>query len=150
MLDSIDDGRNGLRLFERVTNNLAQYPGEETKWNDQLRINMLNLIQSFYQLVGVLIFILAGLAYGMMTVLLFFKKIREKYKLVDFWLVLTGFLCSAFILMIGVSYTEISAYVAISYWYLAGAYPLIAAFNVISIYKLSELIVENKKEKKLH
>ena len=52
--------------------------------------------------------------------------------------------------MIGVSYTEISAYVAISYWYLAGAYPLIAAFNVISIYKLSELIVENKKEKKLH
>lgn len=150
VLDSIDDGRNGLRLFERVTNNLAQYPGEETKWNDQLRINMLNLIQSFYQLVGVLIFILAGLAYGMMTVLLFFKKIREKYKLVDFWLVLTGFLFSAFILMIGVSYTEISAYVAISYWYLAGAYPLIAAFNVISIYKLSELIVENKKEKKLH
>lgn len=150
VLNSIDDGRNGLRLFERVTNNLAQYPGEETKWNDQVRINILNLIQSFYQLVGVLFFMLAGLGYGIMTVLLFFKKMRVKYNLVDFWLVLTGLLFSAFILMVGVAYTEISAYIAISYWYLAGAYPLIAAFNVISIYKISEVMIENKKEKKLH
>lgn len=148
VLNSIDDGRNGLRLFERVTNNLALYPEEEPKWSDQIRINILNLFQSIYQLVGVFVFLLAGLGYAVMTALLFFKKARVKYNLVDFWLVLTGFLFSAFILMIGVSYTEISAYVAISYWYLAGAYPLIAAFSTISIYKISEILIENIKEKK--
>ncbi|WP_414733131.1 hypothetical protein [Acetobacterium carbinolicum] len=150
VLESIDDGRNGLRLFERVTNNLAQYPGEATKWNDQLRIDSLNVIQSFYQLVGVLVFLLAGLAYAMITFLLFNKKWRDQYNLLDFWLVLTGLLLSAFVLMVGVAYTEISAYVAISYWYLAGAYPLIAAFNVISLYKISELRLETKKEKSQH
>lgn len=147
VLESIEDGRNGMRLFERMTNNLALYPGEEIKWNDQLRIEILNVIQSFYQLVGVLIFLLAGFGYAIITLLLFQKKWRNQYNLLDFWLVLTGLLFSAFVLIGGVAYTEISAYVAISYWYLAGAYPLIASFNVISIYKISELLIDQQREK---
>nr|WP_320023827.1 hypothetical protein [uncultured Acetobacterium sp.] len=150
VLESIDDGRNGIRLFERVTNNLAQYPGETTKWNDQVRIQILNGIQSIYQLCGVLVFLLSGIAYGCITVLILIKKWRKKYNLLDFWLVLSGLLFSAFVLAIGVAYTEISAYTAISYWYLAGAYPLIVAFNAISLYKIIEMINDSRLNKKLN
>lgn len=142
VLDSMDDGSNGIRLFERVTNKLAQYPGEETKWNDQIRVEIVNSVTMIYQLFGVLIFLLSGVVYGCIFILVILKKWREKYHLLDVWLVLSALLFSAFVLMIGVAYTDISAYVAISYWYLAGAYPLIIAFNVIALYTIIEIIME--------
>jgi hypothetical protein len=148
IINSIDDGRNGLRLFEHVTNNLAQYPGDEIKWSDQLRINILNVIQSVYQAVGVPAFLLAGIGYGGITVSLFNKKWRKSLQLMDIWLVLSGMLWSAFVLEIGVAYTDITASGAISYWYLAGAYPLFAAFCVMSLYKVFEIFFNRERLKR--
>lgn len=148
IVNSIDDGRNGLRLFEHVTNNLAQYPGEAIKWSDQLRIDILNAIQNIYQAVGVLTFLLAGIGYGVITVSLFKKKWRQNLRLIDFWLVLSGLLWSAFVLEAGVAYTDITASGAISYWYLAGAYPLFASFCVISIYKVSDILFNRNRFKR--
>jgi hypothetical protein len=66
----------------------------------------------------------------------------------DCWLVLSDLLFSACVLAGGVAYTDISAYVAISYWYLAGAYPLVIAFNAIALYKITEIFVKMIYEKK--
>ena len=65
----------------------------------------------------------------------------------DCWLVLSALLFSAAVLAGGVAYTDISAYVAISYWYLAGAYPLVIAFNVIALYKMMEVFVKMRYER---
>jgi len=145
---SIDDGHNGIRLFEKVTNNLARYPGEDISGSDQIRVGMLNLITSIYQAFGVILFLLAGIGYVVISVLILFKKWRMKFNLLDFWLVLSGLLGSMCVLAIGVAYTDISAYVAISYWYLAGAYPLIIAFNIIALYKITEIVITGSYKRK--
>ncbi|WP_373483481.1 hypothetical protein [Acetobacterium sp.] len=142
MTDSIDDGKNGILLFEEMTNNSARIKGEPISLGVQVRLALLNGITGIYQIIGFIAFVAAILAYGLILILILTKKLRNKYGLLDCWLVLTALLFSACVLAGGVAYTDISAYVAISYWYLAGAYPLIIAFNVIAIYKVTEVIVK--------
>lgn len=135
VLESMDDGSSGIRLFEKLTNNLARYPGENVKWNDQVRVDILNAITFVYQFFGVFAFLLAMLSYGVISILILKKKWRKKFQVLDSWLILSALLGSVFVLSMGVAYTDISAYVAISYWYLAGAYPLIIVFIIISMIK---------------
>ncbi len=49
------------------------------------------------------------------------------------WLVLTSLLFSYLVLLGGISYSEISGWNAILYWYLSGAYPVMAAFEILSV-----------------
>lgn len=142
MTDSIDDGKNGILLFEEITNNSARVKGEPISLGVQVRLALLNAITGIYQMMGLVAFIAAIFVYGLITVLILIKKLRDKYQLMDCWLVLSALLFSVFVLAGGVAYTDISAYVAISYWYLAGAYPLIIAFNVIALYKITEVMVK--------
>lgn len=155
ILDSMDDGQDGIRLFEKLTNNLAQYPGETTKWEDGLRVNVLHKLIRVYQIMGLPLFMLALIVYLSMTVLLMiiliiFKKIKVQFNLLDSWLMLTGLIGSTAVLAIGVAYTDISAYDAISYWYLAGAYPLVIIFILMSLLKAweigRELLLNSKKK----
>jgi hypothetical protein len=142
MMDSIDDGKDGILLFEEITNNPARIKGEPIPLGVQIRLALLNGITGIYRMIGFFAFITAMFSYGLITVLIFMKKLRDKYGLMDCWLVLSALLFSVFVLAGGVAYTDISAYVAISYWYLAGAYPLIIAFNVIALYKITEVMVK--------
>jgi hypothetical protein len=142
MTDSIDDGKDGILLFEEITNNPARIKGEPIPLGVQIRLALLNGITGIYQIIGFFAFIAATLVYGLITVFILMKKMRDKYELMDCWLVLSALLFSVFVLAGGVAYTDISAYVAISYWYLAGAYPLIIAFNVIALYKITEVLVK--------
>ena len=48
-------------------------------------------------------------------------------------LVLTSLLFSYLVLLGGISYSEISGWNAILYWYLSGAYPVMAAFEILSV-----------------
>ncbi|MGV8906549.1 MAG: hypothetical protein ACOH15_08115 [Acetobacterium sp.] len=139
ILDSMDDGQNGIRLFERLTNNLAQYPGETTQSGDLLRVGILHKLIRVYQIIGLPLFIAALILYLLMTGLLIFQKIRVQFNLWDTWLILTGLLGSTAVLVVGVAYTEISAYDAISYWYLTGTYPLIIVFMLMSLFKAGEI-----------
>ena len=139
ILDSKDDGQNGIRLFERLTNNLAQYPGETTKSGDLLRVGMLHKLIRVYQIIGVPLFAVTLILYLLMTVLLIFKKIRVQFNLLDTWLMLTGLIGSTAVLVAGVAYTEISAYDAISYWYLTGTYPIVIIFMLMSLFKAWEM-----------
>jgi hypothetical protein len=148
MTDSIDDGKNGILLFEEMTNNSARIKGEPISLGVQVRLALLNGITGIYQIIGFIAFVAAILAYGLISILIFIKKLRNKYGLMDCWLVLSALLFSACVLAGGVAYTDISAYVAISYWYLAGAYPLVIAFNAIVLYKITEIFVKMIYEKK--
>jgi hypothetical protein len=148
MTDSIDDGKNGILLFEEMTNNSARIKGEPISLGVQVRLALLNGITGIYQIIGFIAFVAAILAYGLISIFIFIKKLRNKYGLMDCWLVLSALLFSACVLAGGVAYTDISAYVAISYWYLAGAYPLIIAFNAIVLYKITEIFVKMIYEKK--
>lgn len=138
--DSIDDGEEGIRLFEKVTGSLAQYPEEAIRVQDIFRLKILNGIILIYQLIGRFSFLLAAMSYVVLTLFVLVKKWRINYEVLDYWLVLSGLIGSVFVLALGVAYTDISAYVAISYWYLAGAYPLILIFNIVAVYKSFEII----------
>lgn len=140
--DSIDDGKNGIQLFEEITNNPAKYPGEPIQLRNQIRFAVLNFITGIYQLLGGFIFLMSLVGYAAISLGMIFKKSRQKFDLLDSWLVLSALLFSAAVLAMGVAYTDISAYVAISYWYLAGAYPLLLVFNVLSLYKIAEISVK--------
>lgn len=139
--ESVDDQNNGIRLFEKMTNNLSLRPGEDPSRGDNIRVNILNKITTIYQKTGLVLFGLAIFCYLVIAFLSSTKKKREKYKLEDIWLVLTGLLGSVAVLILGVSYTDISAYSAITYFYLAGAYPLIISFEIISIYIIFETLL---------
>ena len=49
------------------------------------------------------------------------------------WLVLSALLASYFVLLGGISYSEISGWNAILYWYLSGAYPILIAFEALAV-----------------
>jgi len=147
MVDSIDDGQNGILLFEDITNNAARIEGEPIPLNVKVRLVLMNSITAIYQSLGEVVFMVALVVYGLLSFFVLIKKMRDKYQLMDCWLVLSALLFSAAVLAGGVAYTDISAYVAISYWYLAGAYPLVIAFNVIALYKMMEVFVKMRYER---
>ena len=143
IIESIDDKNNGIRIFERITNNLALYPGEDSYQGDHFRVKILNKIAAVYQKTGLVFFLVAIFCYLVISFLSLTKNKREKYELEDTWLVLTGLLGSMSVLILGVSYTDISAYSAILYSYLSGAYPLMISFEIISISVLIENLIYN-------
>ena len=61
------------------------------------------------------------------------KRSMPGEQTVSRWLVLTSLLFSYLVLLGGISYSEISGWNAILYWYLSGAYPVMAAFEVLAV-----------------
>ena len=49
------------------------------------------------------------------------------------WLAVTSLLASYLVLLGGISYSEISGWNAILYWYLSGGYPVMIAFEVLAL-----------------
>lgn len=130
ILESYDNGRNGIRLFEDMTNAKAVYPEELSKVDSSLlaKQDTLNKIFGMYSKVNQVMLPFALIAYaGMCVCMIFSKRFREKHW--KTWLSALGILLSAFVLISGVAYTHISAYPAISSSYLAGVYPLMLLFE---------------------
>jgi hypothetical protein len=143
VLTSIDDGQNGIRLFEKITGNVANYPSEDQETIDLLKAALLNSITSIYTLTGMILFLAAGIAYLRISWLLLRKKRGENR--FEIWLLMTAIALSILVLILGVAYTDISAYVAISYWYLTGAYPLMIVFEGLGIFILWGWYQETRK-----
>lgn len=61
-----------------------------------------------------------------------FHAARREQNLAQ-WLVTSALLASYLVLLAGISYSEISGWNAILYWYLSGAYPVMIAFEVLAI-----------------
>lgn len=60
------------------------------------------------------------------------KKMPDEQSVTE-QLVLTSLLFSYLVLLGGISYSEISGWNAILYWYLSGAYPVMIAFEVLAV-----------------
>ncbi len=71
-------------------------------------------------------------------------------KLLDEWLVLTSLLFSYLVLLGGISYSEISGWNAILYWYLSGAYPVMTGFEILALIFFGRGIVERKAAKDMN
>ncbi len=107
---------------------------------------ILNGIRQAYRWTGGILAVLGFLAWVFLSACLFKKEYRAKGP--DKWLVISALLGSYLVLLGGISYTEISGWNAILYWYLSGAYPVMAAFEVLAIlFGLDAFIKLRKKEK---
>ena len=71
-------------------------------------------------------------------------------KLLDEWLVLTSLLFSYLVLLGGISYSEISGWNAILYWYLSGAYPVMTGFEILALTFFGRGIVQRKATKDMN
>ncbi len=71
-------------------------------------------------------------------------------KLLDEWLVLSSLLFSYLVLLGGISYSEISGWNAILYWYLSGAYPVMTGFEILALTFSGRGIVKRKAAKDMN
>ena len=137
----------GITKFEAITNNLAASNVNETsneidnasKYTEKY-VERINAIGKIYKKTGVIFVIIAIICYSILTIRLI--KSKEKSKILDTWLLLTGVACSLLVLIGGVSYNHITSCYSIYYMYLSGAYPLVTIFSICNICYL----LENKKE----
>ena len=65
-------------------------------------------------------------------ILCLIKKRQDETELAC-WLVVSALLASYLVLLGGISYSEISGWNAILYWYLSGGYPIMTAFQVLAL-----------------
>lgn len=97
---------------------------------------ILNGIHKIYQITGGVLGALGLIAWVIISIRafqsVFLKKERKKEAFVEEWLTLTSLLFSYLVLLGGISYSEISGWNAILYWYLSGAYPILIAFEVLA------------------
>lgn len=84
---------------------------------------------------------IAGAAGAMAYLVLCVRMLKRRLKKVkdadgrdlSVWLTLSALLASYFVLLGGISYSEISGWNAILYWYLSGAYPIMIAFEGLAV-----------------
>lgn len=107
------------------------------------RVAVYETINGIYRAIGKEITVFGLLAYCAITVLLLKKRTQC---LLDRWLILSGILGSTLVLCVGVAYTHISAYNAISPIYLVGGYPLLVAFNLLAIVFCFQQIIKRKEK----
>lgn len=98
---------------------------------------LLNGIRQVYHYTGVAAAAAGALAYVALCVRMLKRRLQkvkdEDGRDLSVWLVLSALLASYFVLLGGISYSEISGWNAILYWYLSGAYPIMIAFEVLAV-----------------
>lgn len=96
---------------------------------------ILNGIRQVYRFTGPLLAVLGFASWVCLCVrraLCLKKKERDEAGM-ERWLIVTALLASYLVLLGGISYSEISGWNAILYWYLSGGYPIMAAFEVLAV-----------------
>lgn len=106
---------------------------------------ILNGVRQVYRYSGGVLAVFGLAAWLVMSIWL----LRGQKNLLDEWLALTSLLFSYLVLLGGISYSEISGWNAILYWYLSGAYPLMIGFEVLSLIFFGRVVVERKVTGKL-
>lgn len=98
---------------------------------------LLNGIRQMYHVTGAAAAAAGALAYLALCVRMLkrrLQKVKDKDgRDLSVWLTLSALLASYFVLLGGISYSEISGWNAILYWYLSGAYPIMIAFEVLAV-----------------
>lgn len=98
---------------------------------------ILNGIRQFYHYTGAVAAAAGALAYLVLSQRMLLRRLKKVTDTdgrdLSVWLILSALLASYFVLLGGISYSEISGWNAILYWYLSGAYPLLIAFEVLAL-----------------
>lgn len=98
---------------------------------------ILNAVREGYHVTGLVLLIGSILAYAFFSIRLLSEYLRKKTEgrgeKLEQWLVLSSLLASYLVLLGGISYSEISGWNAILYWYLSGAYPVMMAFEGLAL-----------------
>ena len=98
---------------------------------------ILNGVCQAYHYTGAIAAAAGAMAYLVLCVRMLKRRLK-KVKDADgrdlsVWLTLSALLASYFVLLGGISYSEISGWNAILYWYLSGAYPIMIAFEGLAV-----------------
>ena len=96
---------------------------------------ILNGIRDIYRLTGPILAVLGLLGWLLLCAERVRSLIRREKNETGLasWLAVTALLASYLVLLGGISYSEISGWNAILYWYLSGGYPVMTAFEVLAI-----------------
>ena len=98
---------------------------------------ILNGVRQVYHYTGVAAAAAGALAYVVLCVRMLKRRLQkvkdEDGRDLSVWLALSALLASYFVLLGGISYSEISGWNAILYWYLSGAYPIMIAFEALAV-----------------
>jgi putative flippase GtrA len=101
-----------------------------------------NGIANIYQKTGLWFAVFGFMSFLYLSLIILIKRTKTKPLEFDRWMLLLGFALSLIVLIAGVSYTQISAFSAIDYFYLSGGYPLMIAFFAISIATIGERLLD--------
>ena len=138
-----------VALFESITNNVAignDEEGSSARVAEKLphlsaAVKWLNDIGDLYRVINP-IASAAGLAFFL--IMFFLAAVKKQTEKAAPCLIICGMFFSMLILIGGVSYTHVSAYKAILYRYLAGAYPLMLGSVWFSILYTVQLAAERR------
>ena len=130
-------GANTARQFELMTGNLAMYASGFPAWFGQEQSRRLQPVCGVLTRIGNVYRALNKPAAAVslcLYILLLARSLRAKNReLTSAVLVILGMGLSIAVITAGVCYTEISAFPAVSYHYLAGAYPLMLACEATAV-----------------
>ena len=145
-------GQETTRRFEIITNDFSLYSDGYSNSQIQAEIarfqptyGILMRIANIYQTVSKPVFLCSVCAY--LFLLFRYMKKRDR-QLVPCLLIPLGILLSIVVLSAGTAYTHISAFPAIKCFYLAGAYPLMLAFEAISLTSVIQIVTEEVSRRK--
>ena len=98
-------------------------------------VNLLNRIASFYSLIGKTMLITSLISYFIIFIIAIIKSIKNKKieKEFDVFLMLSAFILSAIVVIVGVAYTGLTSCYTLTYLYLSVAYPLFIMFSTLGI-----------------
>ncbi len=112
---------------------------------------ILNGVRQVYRYTGAIAAAAGALAYLALCVRMLKRRLQkvkdEDGRDLSVWLILTALLASYFVLLGGISYSEISGWNAILYWYLSGAYPILIAFEVLAVACFGRELCGKKKKR---
>ena len=136
------------RCFEIYTNNQVVYSeandAAQRLIHEGIEARLLRVIR-LYRAVNPAAFLLGAAVFLLLLFLCFFRGMKEAGPCL---LVTAGMFLSAFLLLAGVSYTDLTAFPAIGYFYMSGAYPLLLAAEWIAILYAADLLLGRRRSAK--
>ena len=125
-------------LFEGITGNASVHSGESFVGEyRKIYISRADAVTSVYQAVNPYIAILSLFLFAVQAIAALVRRRKEE---IPWLLVEAGTGLSALLLLIGIAYTDMTAFIAIRYTYISGGYALMLAFEWTVLLRFADRI----------
>ena len=143
----VDPAVEGMSyLFDGITGNASIHSGE--RFVDEYRqmyISRADAVTAVYQAVNPFVAVLAAVLFPVLAVLVL---VRRKEGDIPWLLVTGGIFLSILLLLAGIAYTDMTAFIAIRYTYISGGYALVLAFEGLVLLRCADGAYEALKKKR--